>query len=250
MRSAAGAEHLRVPEAVSLQPTRPAAAPLRGPFAGDRLQGRVCRLLQQAVDDLEQPDELRELGMALFLDRPFGSGKAPTDPDATLLLSYEALSPTVAGRRLEYLSGTLHVPAEAVARHRQRLHAHGTAGAQYAQVDTLPAAARPGVVSLADARQAAPDFLLLRTHRPLGARRFLELYDFGSLRDRGGLDWLASDRRLLLVGGAAPGGPVTVYDAELRPRLELTFDPAAGYTSRAGVEFPSSSLQTLVLDPG
>ena len=63
--------------------------------------------LRQSVRDLWQPEELAELGTALFLDRPFGVGKAPAEPDATLLLSYEAFSPSLAERRLDSLSEKL-----------------------------------------------------------------------------------------------------------------------------------------------
>jgi hypothetical protein len=235
--------HPRVPEEQILQPTRRQRRLFAGNPLADRLQGRSRTLLEQAVNDLDRPDELRELGMALFLDRPFGSGKEPTEPDGTLLLSYEAFSPGLADRRLEYLADKLQVlPAEALTRLRQQLHSELAVSGL--PVDGLPVAARPGVVSLADARQAAPDFLLLRT-TARSARDFLALYDFRLLRDRFGLAWLAPEQRLLLVGSGAPGGPVTVYDAELRPRLELVFDPSAGYSSRAGVAFPSSGLQVV-----
>jgi hypothetical protein len=239
--------HVRVPEEQILQPTRRQRRLFVGSPIADRLRGPIRDLLRQAVDDLEQHDELRELGTALFLDRPFGSAKAPTEPDATLLFSYEAFSPSLAARRLEYLAGAPYLlPAEALARHRQRLQ--DGLPARGLRVDSLPVASRPGVVSLVDARQAAADFLLLCT-TARSVRDFLALYNFRPLRDRFGLDWLAPDRRVLIVGGAAPGGPVTVYDAEQRPRLELTFDPSAGTTSRAGVEFPSGGLQAHVPGP-
>jgi hypothetical protein len=238
--------HPRIPEEQILQP----AQRQRHLFADDplaRRAGPVAGFLQQALNDLERPEELHELGTAFFLDRPFGSGKAPTEPDATLLFSYEAFSPTLAGRRLEYLSETLHLlPAEALARHRQRLRSETTIPGL--GVDALALAARPGVVSLADVRQAAPDFRLLRT-TARSIRDFLELYDFDSLRNRCGLDWLSADRRLLIVRSTSSRG-VTVHDGELRRCLELTYDPSAGYTSRAGIEFPASGLQIVGLGDG
>jgi hypothetical protein len=229
--------HVRVPEEQILQPTRRQRRLFAGTPLADRLRGPVGDLLRQAVDDLEHPDELRELGTALFLDRPFGSAKAPTEPDTTPLFSYEAFSALLAGRRLEHLADRLQLlPAEVLARHRQRLHAG--LPVRGLRVDALTVAARPGVVSLADARQAAPDFVLLRT-TARSVRDFLRIYD------PGGLDWLAADRRVLVVGAATPGGPVTVHDADLRPRLALTFDPSAGYASRAGVELPASGLRAV-----
>jgi hypothetical protein len=77
-------------------------------------------------------------------------------------------------------------------------------------------------------------------------RVFLTLYDLAALRQRVRVDCLAADRRLLLLGGTPRGGPevvLTLHDAELRPRLELAFDPAGGYDSRAGIEFPAGGLR-------
>jgi hypothetical protein len=232
------APHARVPEEQILQPARRQ----RRLFADDPLaargRGEVAKVLRQGMSDLDQPDELRELGMALFLDRPFGVGKAPTEPDATLLLSYEAFSPSLAGRRLDDRAEKLgFLSAEDRTRHRERLRGLSVRGIPVA---LLPGAARPGVVSLADARQAARDFVVLRT-TARSVRAFLDLYDFAELRRRFRLDFLAPDRFLLLLGGAGPC--VMVHDAELRPRLELTFDTGRGYESRAGIEYPAGGLR-------
>jgi hypothetical protein len=236
---------VRVPEEQILQPTRRQ----RRLFADDPLgagrRGPAADLLRESVSDLQHPEELRELGMALFLDRPLGVGKATTEPDATPLLSYEAFSPSLAERRLQYLTDKLGLlgPAE-LAGCRQRLAAGP--GVPGLPVSAVPASPRPGVVSLADARQAAPDFLLLRT-TARSARAFLDLYDVAPLRRRFRLADLAAEWRLLIVGGgrAGPLAVVTVHDAELRPRLEVGFDPSAAYQSRAGVEFPRSGLRVL-----
>ena len=49
--------------------------------------------------------ELRELGTALYLDRPLGVYKEPAEVDRTPLLSYEAFSLTIAEARLRNLCG-------------------------------------------------------------------------------------------------------------------------------------------------
>ena len=77
----------------------------RALFAGDPLPRYLTatgeRILRASFADLAAPSELRELGMALFLDRPLGAFKAPGEPDQTPILSYEAFSRSIAGRRLD-----------------------------------------------------------------------------------------------------------------------------------------------------
>src|SRR5262249_6970238 len=73
----------------------------------DRYLGEQARLvLLQSLADLQQSEELRELGMATFLDRPFGVGKSPGEPDGTILLSYQAFSRTIARQRLDLLAAS------------------------------------------------------------------------------------------------------------------------------------------------
>jgi hypothetical protein len=233
--------HPRVAEDQILQPTRRRRRLFAGDPLPERPPGRVAGLLQQAVRDLEQPEELRELGTALFLDRPFGGGKAPTEPDATLLLSYEAFSPSLAERRLLHLADRpgLLSPDE-VTRCRRLLRDGGPP--RGIPVEALPADSRPGVVSLADARQASADFVVLRT-TARSAQAFLDLYDWRALESRFRLDWLTGGRPVLILGTAA--GQAAVYDAEVRRRLELAYDPAAGYETRAGIEFPAGGLHVV-----
>jgi hypothetical protein len=237
--------HVRVPEEQILQPARRSRRLFAGDPLTERLRGPTSDLLRQSLADLRQPDELRELGTALFLDRPLGAGKAPTEPDATPLLSYEAFSRAVAGRRLQHLADKLGlISAEEHEAHRQALARLEVAGVP---LDAVHSTARPGAVSLADARQVAGDFVLLRTTAGTAAD-FLSLYDFTSVRERLAMDYLEPGRRLLIAGGASSrgtGGTVTVYDAALRRRLEMAFDAAAGYESRGGVEWPARGLRIL-----
>src|SRR5262249_42104173 len=70
----------RVPEEQLLQP----AKRQKLLYADDPLPRHLGPLgdaaLRESVADLRHTDELRELGLALSLDRPFGDAKAPAEP--------------------------------------------------------------------------------------------------------------------------------------------------------------------------
>jgi hypothetical protein len=239
------APYVRVPEEQIVQLARRS----RRLFAGDpltgRLRGAICDLLRQSLADLRHPDELRELGTALVLDRPLGACKAPTEPDATPLLSYAAFSRSVAGARLQ----TLADPLGLIAAEEHESHRHALARLEVAGVplEAVHSTTRPGTVSLADGRQVVGDFILLRTTAGTAAD-FLSLCDFMPWREQLALEFLAPGCRLVIVGGTAArgtGGTLTVYDAALHRRLEMAYDGAAGYQSRGGVEWPASGLRVL-----
>src|SRR5581483_9434659 len=130
-------------------------------YDGDPLPSRLGpharALLRQSWEDLSEPAERRELGLALFIDRPLGGGKHPAEPDATLLLASAAYSRSVAEARLRALAAEVgvdpHGPdAEAL---QSLLEVPGL------PLEAIGPAARPGSVTLADARRAAPDFVFL-----------------------------------------------------------------------------------------
>lgn len=230
--------HPRVPEEQILQPGKRTKRLFEGDPLADHLQDRGRAVLEQAVRDLEHPAELRELGVALFLDRPLGAARGPLEPDRTLLLSCEAFSCTLAERRLQQL-----VELTAIDPLRQRLRdGLEVSGIPVSEIAT---AARPGTVSLADARRTADDFLLLRTTSNTVAD-FLSQYDFKPLAERLAMDWLSPDRRVLIVGAfeekERPQIVLRLYDAGLRPRLELTANLEGGYGSRAGIDYPANGL--------
>jgi len=208
-------------------------------FAADplpaSLPGMVGEVLRQSLRDLEHPQELQELGMATFLDRPLGVFKQPGEPDQTLLLSYETFSRRVAGRRL----GELPDPAER-ALGQQRL---GGLPVQGISVELPVQWARPGSVALTDAFKVADDFVVLRT-TCRSVREFLALFDFTPLRERFTLDYLDEGRRVIIVRTEAVGG-LRLFDDAYRCRLELQMNPQAGYESRGGLEYPASGLQVV-----
>ncbi len=230
--------HPRVPEEQILQPSRRT----RRLYADDPLPSHLGRhgaeVLRQSAADLHHPDELRELGMALFLDRPFGAGKAPGEPDGTLLLASEAYSRSIAEQRLAALA---REPGSLTDAERDGLLRRLQEGAEThgLSLDAVGGDARPGTVSLTDARRAAPDFVLLRT-TPGSVRGLLEQYDFTALAEKVELDWLLKGGRVLAARDAT--GAVVVYDEGMRPRLELIPQTAGGYVSRAGQEYLREGL--------
>jgi hypothetical protein len=209
--------HPRVPEEQVLQPGRRK----RRLYDGDPLP--APGLLRQCLADLQHPDELRELGTALFLDRPFGAGKSPGELDSTLLLASEAYSRSVAVERLRFLAHDAEV-----------LDVPGL------PLERVGGAGRPGAVSLTDARAAAPDFVLLRT-TPGSLAALLAQFDFTPLAERCNIGFL-TDQRRALVARAADGPGVLIYDDSLRPRLELLVPADRGFESRAGQECPAGGL--------
>jgi hypothetical protein len=243
----------RVPEEQILVPARrtkrlyaESALPPLGP--GEQ------QVLRQAIADLEHPEELRELGTALYLDRPLGWAKAPGEPDQTLLFSYEVFSRSIAERRLQWSCAKRGRDClnfqESRPLFAQALSTAAPAESLPLQLaGTMP---RPGTVSLADMARVANDFVLLRTTRQT-VTAFLEQFDFGPLAARTDLSWLAPSKRVLLIQGAflkpAQPGMLVIYDAQGQRRLELQIDTTAGYARRAGQEFPIAGLRINWLGP-
>jgi hypothetical protein len=84
---------------------------------------------------------------------------------------------------------------------------------------------------------ASGDFVFRRTV-PGGVRALVEGFDFGPLAARFDLGWLTGGS---VLAARTLNGNLAVYDASLRPRLELALAPG-GYTSRGGVEYPAGGL--------
>jgi hypothetical protein len=228
--------HPRVPEEQILQLTRRT----RRLYAGDPLPRHLgphaAALLRAGFDDLTHPDERRELGLGLFIDRPLAAGKHPAEPDQTLLLSSLAYSRSVAAERLRALAGEVGLaPAAAeVEEVRRRLDLPGL------PPDAIGEASRPGSVTLADARRAAPDFAFLWTTAG-SVRDLLAQFDFGALSGRFDVRYLLEGPRLLIA--RSPEGPgIRVHDERLRPRLELEVPSGEGFVRRAGQEYPAGGL--------
>src|SRR5262249_10233631 len=97
--------HRRVPEEQVLHPHRRRRrlhqnAPLTHFFVDTDPRERIdaplrLAILRQSLLDLRHPAERLELGIGLFIDRPFGYGKAVGEPDYTPLLAHEAFSASI-----------------------------------------------------------------------------------------------------------------------------------------------------------
>lgn len=204
----------------------------------------VRQVLAASLDDLAHPQELRELGLGLFLDRPLGAAKHPLEPDQTVLLSYLAFSRTLAQSRLHELAEQAQSLKENTAWEalHQALRQMPIAGLPLTAIASAPGR----IVSLADAARVAPDFLLLRTTRQTLAD-FLRQYDFTSISKIYCLDFLLQRQEALLVPVAPPPGEelylLALYDAQLRRRLELGFPRSASYVRRRGQEYLRDGLQ-------
>ena len=222
--------HPRVSEDQILHPARRT----RRLFAGDPLTAHLGRhgeeSLRQSVADLHHSEELLEMGLALFLDRPLGAGKAPGEPDQTILLSHLAFSPSLARQRLRLLSA---------AEHEDRLP-ELVASLRGVPATAVGGRARPGAVSAADARQVADDFLFLRTTRQTVAA-LCEQYGLGGVMPPGPL-------LILPVADVGKGERLVIHDGEAQGRIELIPDASQGYVSRAADEYLRGGLRVVKLE--
>jgi hypothetical protein len=215
----------RIPEEQITDPSKRT----RKLFDGDPLLPRLAEsaLLRQSLADLDEPAELQELGIALYLDRPLGLFKRPGEPDTTPLLSYEAFSRRIAERRLKFLEERVPMVAEPErwekwhAKLREELPRKGIS------LQPSPMPMRPGVASLADTFRVADDFVLLATTQR-SAAEFLTSCNVG-----------LPEERWLIVGGpfvGKPPGIVAVFDAAFRVRYELEIQAVGELRVRSAEE--------------
>jgi hypothetical protein len=239
--------YVRVPELQILDPSQRS----KRLFVDDPLSAYLTtkgqEVLRQSILDLRKVAEVKELGMALFLERPLGVFKHPNEPDQTPLFSYEAFSASIAGQRLAELR-LLPELASSFA----ELEAHRVMPGDF-RVEGLPLempATRPrlGAVSLADALKVASDFVLLRTTQR-SLVEFLQLFDWSDLGNKVSLDFLFGKQPVLILPATGAAGETEgrlwVYDSNFRKRIELQLQCRAGYTNRGGVESPTAGLKVV-----
>jgi hypothetical protein len=221
------------------------------------LNHKARQVLLQSILDLEHPSELRELGMAIFLDRPLGAGKDPSESDRTPLFSYLAFSRAVALTRLEFLAAEFGGFADQgrFLQWRRDIESMEVVGIPLNQF--LPYT-RGAIISLADANKVADDFIFL-SNTLSTLSQFRDLYDlsplirFANLYDADPIErylprhvtfWL---RRTLILPSASLENSqervLAVYDSASRKRAELAFDPSEGFVTRRGIELPVSPLR-------
>jgi hypothetical protein len=215
------------------------------------------QVLRQSLLDLNHPSELRELGMAIFLDRPLGAGKQPLESDRTPLFSYLAFSRALALRRLEFLATELgeFADQDRILQWRRNIETMEVVGVPLRQF--LPYT-RTAIVSLADARKVADDFVFI-SNTLSTLYQFCNLYDLRPLMmlanlydpdpierylPRHATFWL---RRTLILPTASLENSqermLAVYDSTSRKRAELALDPSQGFATPRGIELPVSPLR-------
>jgi hypothetical protein len=204
--------------------------------------------IRHSVADLCEPDELQELGLGVYADRPFGHADASGEPDRTPLFAYELFSPSVMQGRLRFLEKTpifgikddrLHLPARELVAKLQN---------SSLPLRLNPNAGKPGVISLEDAAKMASDFVVLRMTSQ-SRRSFFDWFDFASLRTRFALPFLDTTRPLLIIRANVleKRDPriLLVFDGERRRRMELEVDLAGGFQVRMGIALPRNGLRVL-----
>jgi hypothetical protein len=229
----------QVPDDQIADPTKRTKRMFEDDLLPHRPEGLLRELLEASLQDLQQPDELRELGMAVFLDRPLGTWKHPLEPDQTVLLAYEAWSRSIALARLQEIWQKLGflVDSEELAVLKHMLETLKVDGLR----PTTNVAFAPGKVSIADTAKAAQDFLLLRTTAQ-SHQAFQSCFDWTQLGDRFSLDFMLRGKRILIMRHEIPGS-LAIYDSHFRQRLALRFSPKAAYRCRAGLEYPAKGLE-------
>jgi hypothetical protein len=238
--------HVRVPEEQITHPTRRTRRLYADDLLTLSLKDQTRSILAQSCRDLLLPSELRELGMAVFIERPLGVFKAIGEADQTLLLAHEAFSKRIAEERLRLLVRDVELAADPILMESVgwQLRDLTVAGLPLTAIaDTT----RP-VVALADARRVADDFVVLRT-LPGGVRAFLEPFDLNPLGARIPIDFLTSGQPVLIVRArstmAGPESVLAVFDGRFCRRLELEINQEQGYARRAGMEYPAGGLRVV-----
>jgi hypothetical protein len=234
----------RVPEEQILQVSKRRRVLFEGDPLESAFSGELARRVhQESLADLTNAAELRELGIAQFLDRPLGVFKQPGEVDRTMLLSYEAFSRSMAKRRLTQLKSAGWISQDQRAGRVAQLDAMPAHGVPVASLAPLE---RAGVVSLADAQKVVTDFVLLRTTGP-SRRDLLAEYDVTQLEQASPESAAALQSAELIVlarnprSDGSPGQPtLRGYSRDGWPCIELGFSLAPGnmplYRERGGVE--------------
>ena len=236
---------VRVPEEQLTQPGRRNRRLYAGDPLPNHLGPRSRTVLRQSMQDPQHHAELQELGMGTFIERPLGVFKASGEPDQTLLLASQGFSKTVAARHLALLAADPEtgIGPEDTAQLRKFLDQMPIEGVPVAKI----AEPQRPVVSLADSRRVATDFMFLRTLRR-GVIEFTDQFDLAPLKvfDANLLD--PQQPWLLARVVTRPGdrlAPLTVFDSAFRKRLELEVNPHQGYVTWGGREYPSAGLRVL-----
>jgi hypothetical protein len=201
--------HVRVPEEQLFEPDKRK----KRLYDGDPLTGIIGntarQILQQSIQDLFESEELRELGVAIFIDRSI---------DETILLSHEAFSRAIAARRLTELDRLAKdrgcdFPLEALQKELSNLVVSGL------PIQEIHCPTKP-IVSLADARRVSEDFVVMRTL----PRSLLPLANR--------LDIKKTKLLLRLADREKPDGVLAIFDEGMNKQVLLGARSASGESPR------------------
>ncbi|HEV3145034.1 MAG TPA: hypothetical protein VGZ47_14175 [Gemmataceae bacterium] len=211
------------------------------------LSGSMREILSQSIRNLDDTEELQELGTALFLDRPLGVGKRPGELDRTPLLSYVAFSRKLAHERLRQLAACSGLEPLRSKQDQLHLRLNSTEFSMGVSRANAVPLQRPGVACLEDAFLVADDFVFLRSTRR-SLQEFLHWFDLTRLAANGDSQILLSGRCLLLRDDQRTG-EVWVYDEKWQKRMRLEADFRQGWIAKPGCELPRGGLAAYFLDP-
>jgi hypothetical protein len=236
----------RVPEEEILQPDKRRKKLFENDDLGRHWHDHAETVLRQSLRDLAHPEELKELGMALFLDRPLHGFKNPGELDQTPLLSYEAFSQSVAKRRLRFLAEKSNMlTKEDLTILDENLHDLRIQGFSLSPGGEP---GRPGSVSISDTRKASEDFVILRTTKK-SAEEFVSCFRFEVLDTQLLLLPWAVGHPILVIREAGKNPDVesllSIYDCRGIKRLQLSVDSSRSYQRRGGLELPRAGLRLL-----
>jgi hypothetical protein len=228
--------HQRVPEVQLQQPVRRN----RFLFTDRPIDWQFHRsLLENCLQELADPKTLRELGTALYLDRPFGDSKPKAALDLTPLLSYELFSRSVARQRVQRLqqlepwlgSSPLVVDAQ------KKLDEMDMPG-----LKVPPPGRASQTVKLQDCWRLADDFVIRRP-TPSTIRQ-VQAYFAWETAPPPFRDWHVGGLMPIPLPGSSLQEPTRLvfYDAEFRPVFECQVADEAGFQRLAASELPMPGL--------
>jgi hypothetical protein len=237
--------HPRMPDEMILEPGKRTKRLYENEKINLDKYPKAADLIAHSNADLIDPEELEEMGLAVFLDRPLGIHKSPGEPDRTPLLSYLAFSRFIAESRIRFLADLGLMKNKELKSVIENLGRLSLCGISPMAIDRK---VRPGVISITDAARAAPDFIIRKTTRK-SAAKFLGFFDFDELDPQvSSVNWPGGLPLLILQEKSpevTPQAILTIYDFNYVKRLQLLVDASSGYSSRAGVELPRPGLRVL-----
>jgi hypothetical protein len=243
----------RLPNDEILNPSKRPKFLFEGEAAESLLSSVAWEVFRSSLAELSEPAELKELGLGVFLDRPLGIFKQPGEVDRTPLLSYEAVSRSIAQSRLAALNHGGVLSPDLYHRAESQLQSLAIMGIPATE---LPDRERPGVPSLEEAGRSAADFTFLR----ITTSSWNALQNWAQLRHcfqtasspRSASPRVFPSPHLVIRSPRqrlrrTPPPLMTAFDEQMAPLWDLFLDRPDGgdvrYRESRGVEMPEGALR-------